>query len=314
MKTRTELILKPSFTIRNSLMIGASLLFLAACSDADKPATQIVAKVNDDEITVHQLNSALAKVPNVTPENADEVRKEVLEKLINQQLAVQQAEKNKLDRSAEVVMMMDAAEREILTKAYLSQLVANLPQPSEAEAGKFYDEHPELFAERRIYKLQEIVIPTENAPADQIRQAAEGKSMEDIVAWLRSQNIPHRTNGATRAAEQISLPMLAEVASMQDGQTKVIETPQAMTIVHLVASERMPLSREAALERIPRFLANEQAKVAINEDLDRLKSTARIEYFNEYENLARQAPAEPVAASHPADSDAVNVEKGIAGL
>ena len=298
------------------MMIGLSLLMLSGCSDdVDKPATQIVAKVNDDEITVHQLNSAVAKIPNVTPENVDAVRKEVLEKLINQQLAVQQAEKNKLDRSAEVVMMMDAAEREILTKAYLGQVVAILPQPSEAETSKFYNEHPELFAERRIYKLQEIVIPTKDAPVDQIKQATSGKSMEEMANWLKSQNIQFRSNGAPRAAEQISLPMLAQVASMQDGETKVIETADAMTIVHLVASEEAPVTKEIAMQRIPRFLANEQAKTAINEDLDRLKTTAKIEYLNDYQDMAKQAPAEPVAeTSNTDDPNAANVEKGIAGL
>jgi len=289
-------------------------MVLTGCSDseADKPATQIVAKVNGDEITVHQLNNAVAKVPNVSQENVNEVRKEVLEKLVNQQLAVQQAEKNKIDRSAEVVMMMDAAKRDILTKAYLSQLVANLPQPSEQEASKFYDEHPELFAQRRIYKLQEIVIPGKDAPLDEIRQAASEKSMDDMVAWLKSKNIQFRTAGATRAAEQISLPMLAEIASLQDGQTKLIETPEALTVVHLVSSEVSPIEKASAMERIPRFLANEQAKELINDDLQRLKTAAKIEYLNDFSSMAQQEPAKPVAeASSKADSEAVNVEKGI---
>jgi EpsD family peptidyl-prolyl cis-trans isomerase len=313
MTTRTQQTLKQSFPLRNTLMVGLSLLVLTACSDAEKPATQIVAKVNDDEITVHQLNSAVAKVPNVTQENADKVRAEVLEKLINQQLAVQQAEKNKLDRSAEVVMMMDAAKREILTKAYLSQLVANLPQPSEAESSKFYEEHPELFAQRRIYKLQEIVIPAKDAPVDEIKQAASGKSMEEIVAWLKGKNINFRTAGATRAAEQISLVMLDDIASMQDGQIKVIEGPEALTIVHLASSQPAPVDKETAMQRIPRFLANEQAKDLINEDLERLKSTAKIEYSNDYQSMAQQQPAEPVETSNQAEAgaDAVNVEKGI---
>jgi len=295
-------------------MMGLSLMVLTGCSDSEteKPATQIVAKVNDDEITVHQLNSAVAKVPNVSPENVDEVRKEVLEKLVNQQLAVQQAEKNKIDRSAEVVMMMDAAKRDILTKAYLSQLVGNLPQPSEQESSKFYDEHPELFAQRRIYKLQEIVIPRKDAPLDEIREAAGSKSMDDMVAWLKSKNIQYRTAGATRAAEQISLPMLAEVSSLQDGQTKLIETPEALTVVHLISSELSPVDKEAAMQRIPRFLANEQAKDIINEDLQRLKTAAKIEYLNDFSSMAQEKPATPVAeASSNADTEAVNVEKGI---
>ena len=292
------------------------------CSKSDKPATQIVAKVNGDEITVHQVNNAVSKVPNVTPENVNAVRKEVLDKLINQQLAVQQAEKNKIDRSPEVMMMMDAAKREILTKAYLSQVVSNLPQPSEKEVTKFYDEHPELFAQRRIYKLQEIVIPTKDAPVSEIRQVATSKPMDDVVAWLKSKSLHFNTSGATRAAEQISLPLLSQIASMKDGETKLIESPEAITVVHLVSSEVAPVDKETAMQRIPRFLANEEAKTAINQDLQRLKSSAKIVYLNEFKDMPQQtADSSPAESTSPAvktndksEDASINVEKGMSGL
>jgi hypothetical protein len=217
-------------------------------------------------------------------------------------------------------MMMDAAKREILTRAYLSQLVANLPQPSEQEAGKFYDAHPELFSQRRIYKLQEIVIPSRDTPVTEIRQVAAAKPMEEIAAWLKSKNIPFNSSGATRAAEQISMPMLSQIASMQDGQTKLIESPETLTVVHVVSSELAPVDKEAALQRIPRFLANEQAKEAINDDLQRLKSTAKIVYLNEFKDVPQQSAESttPVAKNTTKtgqeSQETINVEKGIAGL
>jgi EpsD family peptidyl-prolyl cis-trans isomerase len=316
MKTKTQSILNTSFFFRNTLIIAMSLFVMSGCSESKKPATQIVAKVNDDEISVHQVNTAMAKIPNVTAENADKVRAEVITKLINQQLAVQQAEKQKIDRSAEVMMMVDAAKREILTRAYLSQLVSGLPKPSEEEAGKFYDAHPELFAERRIYKVQEIIIPAANAPVAELQQLAADKPMEEIVNTLKAKQIPFTTNAGVRAAEQISLPILAEISKVPDGKTTVIETPQAVTVVHVVSSEVAPVSKEAALKRIPQFLMNENAKVAINEDLERLKSTAKIEYINVPDNLAQKAAETPAASTKTAaDNPATgNVEKGIAGL
>ena len=317
MTTKTQQILSTSSFFRNLLLAALPLLILSGCSEPETPATQIVAKVNNDEITVHQVNAAMSKVPNVTAENADEVRQEILTKLINQQLAVQQAEKHKIARSAEVMMAMDAAKREILTRAYLSQLVAGLPEPSDAEASKFYDEHPELFAQRRIYKVQEIIIPSKDAPLDEIRKmTAENKPMEEIAGWLKSSGIEIKTSGATRAAEQISMPMLQQIADMQDGQTKLIETPQSLTIVHLSASQSAPLSKEAALERIPRFLANEQAQVAINEDLEKLKSSAKIEYLSDLKPRQQTAKTDTpvVETSSGTEAQAVNVERGLAGF
>lgn len=73
-----------------SLAIG-----LAGCGSKDdkKPASQVAAKVNAEEISVHQINFVLSRsgAGNVTPEQAPKVRREVLEKLVDQQLAVEQA-------------------------------------------------------------------------------------------------------------------------------------------------------------------------------------------------------------------------------
>ena len=121
-------------------------------------ATQVAAKVNADEITVHQINSILARLKNVTPEAAPQAKREILAKLIDQQLAKQQAIAKKLDRSPNVVQAIESARNEILARAYLEQLAAAQPKPTADDVKKYYAEHPALFAERRVYSLEEIAV------------------------------------------------------------------------------------------------------------------------------------------------------------
>jgi len=130
---------------------------LAACGDKSgpKPATQVAAKVGSEEISVHQINFVLSRsnTANTAPENAQRLRQEVLERLIDQQLAVGQAVQNKLDRTPEVVSQLEAARREVLARAYVQQVAGDLPKPTVDEAKKYYADNPALFSERRVFNL-----------------------------------------------------------------------------------------------------------------------------------------------------------------
>lgn len=299
--------------------LAVAVLLVAGCSGESKPAaTQIVARINNDEISVHQVNNAMAMMPQAAPETMGTARRDVLDKLVNQQLAVQQAISLKLDRTPEVMMQMDASQREILARAYVTHLVASMPSPSADEARKFYDAHPELFTQRRIYVLQEISLQNPPPPAAELRKMAAGKPMADIAAELKQKNIAFTGSSGTRIAEQIALPVLMEIAKLEDGQTGVIETPELTAIVHVQASKLAPANEATALQTIPKYLKNEQAKAAIKVNLEGLKSKAKIDYMSEFASGAPSAnsklstpAAQPVEKPQAATN---SIEKGIAGI
>ena len=135
----------------------AAALVLAGCAEKkDKAASQTAAKVNKDEITVHQINFVLQQQRNLRPEQIDAAGKQILERLIEQQLALQKADEQKLDRDPRVVQQMEVARREIVARAYLDKVGEAAPKPTAEEIKKYYDEKPALFKERRIYSIQEI--------------------------------------------------------------------------------------------------------------------------------------------------------------
>ena len=74
--------------------IAVSVLpLLVACGEGEnKAATQAVAKVGKEELTVHQLNALLVRTPNPTPEQEQAAARQAVERLIDQELLVQQAE------------------------------------------------------------------------------------------------------------------------------------------------------------------------------------------------------------------------------
>jgi EpsD family peptidyl-prolyl cis-trans isomerase len=305
-------------TIVSKLALPAltlSLIFgLAACGSKDdrKPATQVAARVNSEEISVHQINYVLDRsgVAAVPAEQTPKLRREILERLIDQQLAVEQAIEKKLDRSPGVIMSIEAARREILARAFVEQLASALSRPSTEDARAYYNEHPQLFSERRIYTIQEIVIPDGASETRALRELlAAGKPMEEIAIWLKGKGIKFSGGSATRTAEQIPLELLGRVHALKDGQGLLLENGPSVTVMRVAASQSSPVAETAALPRISQFLGNQRAAQAAERELKELKSKARISYQGEFAEAATPAPAAAVE-----QAGKTTIEKGVAGL
>lgn len=303
---------------------------LAGCGNKDSgqpSASQIAAKVNSGEISVHQINYLLARTgaSASNPEMAPKVRHQILDKLVDQELAVEQAISKKLDRSPEVLMALENARREILARAYLEQLTAALPQPSIEEAKKYYSEHPQLFAERRVYSIQEIVVPVAAGVAEDLRQMFDsGKPMEGIANWLKSKEIKFAAGSATRPAEQIPLELLPKIHPLKVGEGLVIQAPQSITLMRVAASQLAPITEAAALPRIQQFLANQKAAEVARQEIKLLKDKAQITYMGEFANTEKSAgtsaPATVSVTATTADTNPLKsgsdvvLERGAAGL
>jgi EpsD family peptidyl-prolyl cis-trans isomerase len=298
----------PTTLKRAPLSAAASLLLvflLSACGDKEtKPVTtQVAAKVGSEEISVHQINQVLsrANAASASPEAAAAMRKDVLEKLIDQQLAVDQAIEAKLQRTPDVVAQIEAARRDVLARAYVQQITSAQPKPSSEDTKKYYAEHPQLFAERRVYSLQELLVPrSSGVTADQMRsQISAGKTMEDIATWLKNREVKVSGGSATRAAEQIPLELLSKVHALRDGQMAVIEAPQGITVLRVVASQSAPVSEVNALPRIEQFLFNQRSAAAVAQKIKDLRSKASITYMGDFAK-ATSEPPNTIAAPTPA--------------
>jgi EpsD family peptidyl-prolyl cis-trans isomerase len=291
----------------------AGLVGLSACGKKDAPplATQVAAKVGSEEISVHQINQVLSRsnTNGATPEAVKAMSREVLEKLIDQQLAVDQATEAKLNRTPEVVAQLEAAKRDILARAYIQSLTSALAKPSPEDLKKYYTDHPQLFSERRVFNVQEIVAPAAPGVADDLRAAAaSNKPMEQIAAELKAKDIKFSGGSATRAAEQIPLEVLPKVHALKDGQTTVFETPQSITLLHLVASQNAPVLEAAALPRIEQFLANQRAGEAVAARLKALRASTTVTYLGDFAGSEANVPVAPVVKASTA------IENGVAGL
>lgn len=281
------------------LAVAALALVLAGCGGdkEDKPATQTAAKVNKEEITVHQINFVLSQQRGLKPEQAASASKVVLEHLVDQELALQKAEEQKLDRDPRVLQQLEAARREIIARAYVEKIGNGAPKPSPAEVKAYYEEHPALFKERKLYSLQELRIEAKPEQVAGLKAKLEAaKNIPEFIEYLKANNFKFGANQAVRAAEQLPLARLAGFAAMKDGQTIFTQTPTGAQIIILAGTRSQVVDEARAAPAIEQFLLNERRRKIVADDLKALRAASKIEYLGDYAKGGSKEIAPPAAA------------------
>jgi EpsD family peptidyl-prolyl cis-trans isomerase len=298
---------------------------LAGCGskdDSHKSASQVAVKVNKEEISVHQLNDLLARGGNIPQEQMKNASEQALERLIDQELLVQQAKERKLDREPRVVQAVEAAHRDILARFYGEQVASDAARPTAAQIDAFYNDNPPLFAKRRIYALQEISI---HIPPERIEEVTtylkSGATIQQIKDWLNAQNIQFQTNGGVKPAEQVPPEVLKGLSQLNRGQAFVGRTPVGLTLLLIENVRDEPVDRVKARPAIENFLLGKARGDRVRTEIKRLREIAAIEYVGDFvptaKDAAEQAPAEPAAATAPsAPEDAIRsaIEQGAVKL
>ena len=269
---------------------------LSGCGAKDNSATQTAARVNKDEITVHQIGAQLSQQA-VKPDLVQDAERQILERLINRELAVQKAMDLKLDREPKVVQAIDSARQEIIARAYADRLGEGAARPTPAEIKKYHDEHPALFSDRKVYQLQEFAVEADATQVEALKAALPPlKTAEDLAAYLKANNLKFASSQSVRAAEQLPLPLLPVLSRMTDGQALLNPTPKGAQVVILRGARSQPVDANGASRAIEQFLLNEQKRKLMADDMKALRAAAKIEYRGRF---AASAPP-PAEASRPA--------------
>jgi EpsD family peptidyl-prolyl cis-trans isomerase len=278
------------------LTLGVALL--AGCErNKEKPATQTAAKVNKEEITVHQINFLLSQQRALPAAQAASASRQVLERLIDQELTLQKASDQRLDRDPRVVQQIEVARRDIISRAYLEKLGEGAPKPTSAEVEAYYQAHPALFSQRRVYNLQEVNIEASPEQVETLKKTLLGsKSFPDFVAYLKANNLRFTGGEAVRAAEQLPLAAVDQFGKMKDGQAIFNVRPTGAQVINLAASRSEPVTLDRARPAIEQFLLNERKRKLIADDLAALRGAAKIDYVGDFAADAARSPYRPASA------------------
>jgi EpsD family peptidyl-prolyl cis-trans isomerase len=302
-------------TNNRGAMYKAALVLLAvtalsACGNKEKAAGQSVARVNGEEITVHQMNAELERM---NPQTVS--KKNVLDGLIARELLIEEAQKAKMDRDPKVMQAIERAKEQILAQAYLQTKTANVPKPSEAEIEAFYQKNPQLFSQRKQFDTKELVIDTKDLTPELVTKMNNARTLDEVREWLQGHQVKFVPTQATRSSVELPPEVVTALSKMTPGSLFTVKQGDKSQLIMLTEAKDNPLPLDMARPKIQEFLMLQKSKEAGDAEIQRLRAAAKIEYLNQSDVTLQDKPAAtpPVAAGEKSDK-LTDVERGITNL
>lgn len=258
--------------MKRHILTVLTACLICACSPPKTEPGQVIARINGDEISVHQLNFAIEKNRTATP--SDATRDAMLERLLDRQVAMQQAIAAGLDRRAEIMMRLEEARRDILATAYAESVASSSSTQISSEAiARYYSDHPALFKQRRVYRVREVTLGPDMPALEETRgRLARKEDLATVISWLQQQPGRFSDQSVLRPAEQFPVEIADRMIEVQPGQTISFVSPQGLVIYQLQSSEPAALSWEDAEPLIRTFLKKQQASEIWRNELKRLRA------------------------------------------
>jgi len=287
------------FVALGPILLLVAALGLAGCKKPTTESTdsQMAVLIDKGGVSAHQVQSVLENNRQFRSDDPKVAVQRAVDVLVEQELAAQAARKEGLDTDPRVVQAIEVAKREVLARFYQDSLTAKIARPTDAAIEEYYKANPPLFADRKLYTLQETQVEAPRAQVDEWVKAA--RSAADLDAAVRASGARSQSRLVLQAAEDLPLVLLKRLSVLQPGQSVAVATgPSAPIRVYtLVRTQDAPADLASAREAIASYLASEQRREVASAGMKVLRERASITYVGEFARPGASAPATGASAS-----------------
>lgn len=267
------------------------VLMLSGCggeeSSNDSVTSQVAAVVNGEEVTIHQLNYALREMRQpITADNQEELKQKALSRMIEQTLIIQAAKQAKLDRDPDVLGALEMAKNKVLVETYVKRTMQGVGVPTQDAVEKFYNEHPDIFSNRKLFFYKQVTIRVEKDKLEGLVDKVKNVDTHDeLIALVKKESLGYKNRSEVRTSEKIPRPLLKPMNSIKPGDLGYLRMSDGLLIIALEKVVNQPVSLEEARVLIERQLTKESQAKAVNELIKSLKVGATISYQGEFKEV-----------------------------
>jgi peptidyl-prolyl cis-trans isomerase C len=254
----------------------------AATTATEAPSTdQIVARVNQTDITLDTFQSRLKTLEQERGPIPAEQRGQLLHALVREEVLTQAAMTDHLDEDAAVKAKLEVARRQVLIEELLRRKAATLPRMTDEDLRKVYEENKPLFTKETV-RVSHVMVKTE-AEAEAIRKELEaGKDFAEL-AKSKSQDAGSAEKGGDlgELSHGQTVPEFEEAAfALKDGELSgIVKTEYGYHIVKGGPHATTTQSFDEVKGQLRATQQQQRERNGVMAYIDELEQQAKIEVF-----------------------------------
>ena len=176
------------------LVLCSVVLLVSACrfqlpfSSHKQPTGQVVATVGDREITLRQLQAEMRGTQGATVAVQKAQQQAALQFILQRSIFADEAKKEGLDKDPDVILSSARAIDTLLVEKLEANIAASVPTPAVEEINHFENLNPSIFAERKIFDVEQIRM---GRPADPniLAKMRPFKTLDEVASFLTQNHI-----------------------------------------------------------------------------------------------------------------------------
>lgn len=281
------------------LALASAVIALSACDQSSSPSeSQVAVRVNDGEISIHQVQATLRNQLRSAAPLPDNGAAVVLEILIDQELAAQAATAENLNEQPDVIQALQSSRREALARAYHDRIADQVVGPSSEEIDRYFDLHPALFSKRRLYFLQEFAVEgAEHQIAQLADTVTKAQGTAAVASAIDRLSLAYTTRQFAQAAEDIPLLLLDSISAADVGQSVIRAEPGGARVFTIIQAHPAPVDRRTAAQPISAFLTAQRKQQRTVESMASLRQQATLRYNGAFASPQGASASSPQGAA-----------------
>jgi len=232
----------------SGLILVGLLTGLVACDAKGSdniPAGQTIARVDGQDVTIHELNAELKGVQLPTGDARKAVEQQALQRIIDRRILAGLARQRKLDQSPEFVLLKERAEETVLVDLLQQNIAGQTKRPTQVEARNYVNANPSLFAGRTLLTLDQIVFALPKDPR-KLQELVPIKSMTEVEKWLIDNGIQYRRQPAQLDTLQVEPAMAKRILALPPGEVFVVPAQGAVSANIVTNARAQPVPADQA--------------------------------------------------------------------